>query len=150
MSDSGSPASGSSLSSARDLHVVAGVIRHNGRILAARRFAGGPSGLKWEFPGGKVEAGEASREALAREIREELGLIMAIHQEIGTFPTVLGAVRINLQCFHCRAETGQVTLAAHSEVRWCMQHELCALDWALPDVPVVSALLAHHETEAGE
>jgi mutator protein MutT len=54
--------------------VVAGVLEHNGKILICRRNADQPHPLKWEFPGGKVEACECPQEALARELREELGI----------------------------------------------------------------------------
>ncbi len=54
--------------------VVAAILRHNGRILICRRRADQPHALKWEFPGGKVEPGESPKAALARELREELGI----------------------------------------------------------------------------
>ena len=54
--------------------VVAGVLKRDGRILICRRRADQPHALKWEFPGGKLEAGESPAEALARELREELGI----------------------------------------------------------------------------
>ena len=54
--------------------VVAGILKRNGRILICRRRADQPHPLKWEFPGGKLEAGESPQSALARELREELGI----------------------------------------------------------------------------
>jgi 8-oxo-dGTP diphosphatase len=117
------------------------VIHFNNEILAAKRLAGGPSGLKWEFPGGKVEAGESPHDALSREILEELGLEIEIDREIGTFSTLVSDTRINLQCFHCTAQSNQVVLSAHSEVTWCRLNELSSLDWALPDIPAIEALL---------
>ena len=64
------------------MEVVAAVIERDGRILIGQRKAGGRHGLKWEFPGGKVEPGEEPREALARELREELGIEAQIGEEI--------------------------------------------------------------------
>src|SRR5579862_1428905 len=55
-------------------HVVAGILKREGRILICRRRADQPHPLKWEFPGGKVEAGETAEAALKRELREELGI----------------------------------------------------------------------------
>lgn len=54
--------------------VSAGIVVHQGRILLAQRKPGGSHGLKWEFPGGKLESGESPQAALERELREELGI----------------------------------------------------------------------------
>jgi 8-oxo-dGTP diphosphatase len=62
--------------------VVAGVIERAGDILIAQRKATGQHGLKWEFPGGKVEPGEAPQEALVRELAEELGIQARVDGEI--------------------------------------------------------------------
>ena len=121
--------------------MVAAIIHHNDRILAARRRAGGPSGRKWEFPGGKLEAGETPRQALIREIHEELALNISVGDEIGTFSTLLGTLRIHLQCFDCSTQTVDVALNAHSEVRWLKLEQLRHLDWARPDIPVIECLM---------
>lgn len=143
MSGSDSPTSGSySSSPQKHIHVVAGVVRHGDRILVARRKPGGPSGLRWEFAGGKVEPNEAPRDALAREMREELALEVTVLDEIGTFATVQGTVVIQLQCFWCSAGCSDVSLNEHVEARWLRLDQLGELDWAEPDVPVVNALNA--------
>lgn len=59
---------------ARRIRVAAAVVRREGRVLLTRRPPGGPFGLRWEFPGGKLEPGETVEQALARELREELGV----------------------------------------------------------------------------
>lgn len=66
----------------RQVMVVAGVIERDGRLLICQRRNKDRHGLKWEFPGGKVEPGEAPREALARELEEELGVKARIGPEI--------------------------------------------------------------------
>ena len=68
-STTGTPPSGGSR-----LRVVAAVVWRDGRLLMTQRPPGGPLGLQWEFPGGKIEAGESAERALAREVREELGV----------------------------------------------------------------------------
>lgn len=144
MSGSDLPTSDSSVSPPLiDLHVVAAVILRDGHILAAKRLEGGPSGLKWEFPGGKVESGETPRAALQREILEELGLEVTVGDELGTFPTALGKYCIHLNCFWCRSDTGSPQLNAHSAVTWLAPHELNSLDWALPDIPAIQAIQKH-------
>ena len=70
---------------ARRIEVAAAVVRQDGRILMTRRPPGGPLGLQWEFPGGKIEPGETASHAIVREIREELGVtasprqVLALH-----------------------------------------------------------------------
>lgn len=123
-----------------DLDVVAAVIFRDGKILAAKRLAGGPSGLKWEFPGGKVEAGELPEAALVREIEEELGMAITVQEPLGLYVTELGKWRLQLQCFVCHTTDEPSRMEAHSEIRWCDRHELDGLDWAVPDVPAVEAL----------
>ena len=97
--------------------------------------------MKWEFPGGKVEVGETSENALAREIEEELGIIVSVGPSLGLFSTVLAALQIDLECFHCQALTDRLVLSAHSEARWFEQEDLKQLDWARPDLPVIEHLL---------
>ncbi|WP_110654907.1 (deoxy)nucleoside triphosphate pyrophosphohydrolase [Salinicola halimionae] len=141
MSDSDSPTNSSFCIPRKSLYVVAAVIRAEGKILAAKRLAGGGSGLKWEFPGGKVEDGEDAKTAIIREIDEELGLAIEVEGELGLYVTRLEGIDIHLHCFLCRATVTEVRLVDHSEARWCFPNELQALDWALPDVPAVEKLL---------
>lgn len=67
----------------KQINVVGAVIRHDGRILCARRGPGTLEGM-WEFPGGKVEPGETPRHALQREIDEELRCQVEVHDEVTT------------------------------------------------------------------
>lgn len=124
-----------------DLHVVAGVIFLDGKIMAAKRLAGGPSGLKWEFPGGKVEDGEEPQAALIREIEEELGMTIIVREELGSYLTELGKWHLRLHCFICDTTGAPSKLEAHSEVRWLAREDLNQIDWALPDIPAVAALM---------
>jgi 8-oxo-dGTP diphosphatase len=142
MSDSDLPTSSSCLSpQLKSLWVVAAVIRHGNQIFAAKRKAGGGSGLKWEFPGGKVEAGESATQALQREIFEELGISVEVGSSIGTFTTPLDTYLIQLECYWCTAEDREVSLLSHEEAGWFELIELQVLDWALPDLPVLEVVL---------
>ncbi|MCD8564233.1 MAG: (deoxy)nucleoside triphosphate pyrophosphohydrolase [Burkholderiaceae bacterium] len=123
------------------ISVVAAVILHEGRVLAAKRKAGGPSGGMWEFAGGKVKVGELPRSALSREILEELGLQIRVGEEIGTYATQLGHLIIELKCFWCELIDGNLELNDHDEVLWCHPDEMEALQWALPDIPAVQDVL---------
>lgn len=128
-----------------DLNVVAAVILRDGKVMAAKRNAGGPSGLKWEFPGGKAEHGESPSEALVREIAEELGMLAIVREEMGSYVTEIGNWRLRLHCFICYSFDDPTRMEAHSEVRWCSISELSALDWALPDIPAVEALQVQYD-----
>src|SRR5213079_1402149 len=68
------PTAGRAMTVDQRLRVVAAVIRRGGNVLLTQRPPGGPLGLLWEFPGGKVERGETVAQALARELHEELGV----------------------------------------------------------------------------
>lgn len=70
---------------ARSVIVVAAVLQRDGRYLIGQRMAGDRHALKWEFPGGKVEAGETPKEALRRELREELGIEARVGPEIARY-----------------------------------------------------------------
>lgn len=123
--------------------VVAGVVVDaEGRVLCARRT--GPAALAgcWEFPGGKVEPAERPRDALVRELVEELGLAVRVGAEVvapgGSWPI---DERHRMRVWTCRATGGEVAPGvAHDEVRWLRPEELPSLRWAPADVPVVAAL----------
>ena len=98
---------------------------------------------KWEFPGGKVEDGEDPRAALARELREELGLDVDVGALLGTGYATDGesTVRLDVYVASLTAD-GELRLLEHSEARWVSAAELDGLDWAEADVPVLPQLRA--------
>jgi 8-oxo-dGTP diphosphatase len=115
------------------LVVVGAAVRDAaGRVLAARRET--PPG--WEFPGGKVEPGESEREALARELHEELGVAAEIGGRVG--PDVPMGDWV-LRVYDARADREPVRLE-HAELRWLAPDELGSVDWLPADLPVVAAL----------
>lgn len=97
--------------------------------------------MKWEFPGGKVEAGESAPQALQREILEELGIGIEVGQYIGTFTTPLEKYLIQLECYWCKSQNREVTLSSHEEAGWFDPIDLLVLDWALPDLPVLEVVV---------
>jgi 8-oxo-dGTP diphosphatase len=112
---------------ARQVVVGVAVIRH-GRVLAALRP--GPSG-GWEFPGGKVEAGESDEAAAAREVREELGLDVRIGASLGPEQPV--GDRYLLRVYAGELLTGEPVLHEHSATRWVTAAELYTVDWLAAD-----------------
>jgi 8-oxo-dGTP diphosphatase len=124
------------------LLVVAAIIERDGLILCARRGPGRALPGLWEFPGGKVEAGEGEREALVREIREELGVSI----EVGEFVTEVdhdyGDFSLKLRAYRAAIRGGEAKATEHEELRWLPAGRLGELDWAAADLPVVAALRA--------
>jgi len=123
-----------------ELHVVGAAILDGGRVLLTRRSPRMSMAGKWEFPGGKVEAGEEPRVALAREIVEELGLAVEIGERIGRGTALHSGRRIVLEVFAARETGGALHLHEHEEHGWFAAGELATLDWPEADLPILPAL----------
>ena len=127
------------------IHVVGAAILRDGRCLAARRAAHVRNPSKWEFPGGKVEAGEDPRAALEREIEEELGWRIRAGELLGRGQAAdPHGRRIVLDVYLAELAAGQPLepsrLVDHDEVRWIALDETGALDWAEADLPLLPLL----------
>ena len=130
---------------ALDVVQVVGVALVEGdRVLVAQR-ADGPFAGCWEFPGGKVEPGEADLAALVRECREELGVDVAPQAFVGEVPLdgVVGGGApgaSTLRVWWGRVTGGVLTPHEHTELRWVRAGELAALDWIPADRPLLPAV----------
>ena len=98
---------------------VAAAIIHNseGRIFATQRGYGEWKGY-WEFPGGKIEAGETPEEALRREIREELATHIAVERLVETVEWDYPQFHLTMHCYLCHVESGALELKEHEASRW--------------------------------
>lgn len=117
----------------RRLEVVAAVIcDEEGRIFATQR---GYGAMKdgWEFPGGKMEAGESREAALCREIREELDVEIAVTGFIETVEWDYPDFHLTMHCFWCRVVSGELTLKEHENARWLNRENLDTVDWLPAD-----------------
>lgn len=126
----------------KPIPVVAAVIADAaGLVLVAQRPAHKHLALKWEFPGGKVEPGESPEAALARELREELGIEIEILRTLPRFTHDYGDVVIEMISFVCRLAPASAAPHAHEHaaLRWVSAAELATLDLAAADLPVVAA-----------
>src|SRR3954467_9162740 len=124
----------------RMIHVVAAAVIRNGRVLAARRSRPADVAGGWEFPGGKVEAGESEAAALARELAEELGLRAEVRARLGEVTDG----RIRLVLLEARSADEPVLGDDHDDMRWLGAAELEGVAWLAIDrelLPAVRALL---------
>ena len=130
--------------SKKHLHVVCALIERDGRVLVAQRPAEKAQGLLWEFPGGKLEAGESAEAALVREIREELCVEIALGERLADAGHDYGKFAITLMPFRAtlREAGAEPHATEHVALRWCAPEELRGLSWAPADVPIVEEYLA--------
>ncbi len=123
--------------------VVAAVIERGGRILIAQRKAGARHPLKWEFPGGKVEPGEEPRAALARELREELGIEAAIGEQTDAYEFQYGRDRPTKLIFYRVTEfSGEPQNLDFQQIAWEHAHNLPGYDFLKGDLPFIARLAA--------
>lgn len=126
--------------SLKQINVVGAVINQDGRILCAQRGPSGSLGGMWEFPGGKIENGESPRDALIREIDEELHCEIAVGEKVTTTRHEYDFGVVTLTTFWCALVAGTPKLTEHAEVRWLSPGELDQLEWAPADVPAVEII----------
>jgi 8-oxo-dGTP diphosphatase len=127
----------------KNVTVVAGLIFHRDRVLVCQRHPRGSFPLKWEFPGGKLEAGEGDETALRRELKEELGIeagrLTEIFRHQHTYPEV-GTV--NLRFFRVKNYSGEVKNRVFQRIKWVSAEKLARLDFLDGDLPIVQKLAA--------
>lgn len=125
----------------KHIEVVAAIIRdEQGRIFATQRGYGEWKDW-WEFPGGKIEAGESREDALKREIREELDAEIEIQELLQTINYDYPQFHLTMHCFLCRLQ-GKVTLLEHEASRWLLPQELDTVKWLPADEEIIARLKA--------
>ena len=127
----------------KNIHVVGAVIVKNGKILCAQRGRNQPLPLKWEFPGGKMEAGESPQEALLREIQEEMHCRIEIGDQIEANAYEYDFGIVHLTTFYCKIIDGMPVLTEHISIQWLPHTELMTLDWAPADIPAARKIVTH-------
>ena len=128
----------------KTIRVVAAVIKavnENGEpiIFATQRgygeFKGG-----WEFPGGKIEAGETPQEALKREIMEELDTEISVGALIDTIEYDYPEFHISMDCFWCKIISGDLVLKEHEAARWLTKNQLRDVEWLPADITLIGKI----------
>ena len=121
----------------RSIAVVGAALIREGRCLVTRRGPGQDQPGRWEFPGGKLEPGETPREALVRELAEELGIAAEVGELLGRGEATIGDRRIRLRVFEARWTEGRIRPRQHDRYRWVGPGELGELRWARADLPLL-------------
>ena len=120
----------------KSIEVVAAVIRKEGRIFATQRGYGEFKDW-WEFPGGKMEAGETPQEALAREIKEELDADISVGDLIRTVDFDYPAFHLTLHCYWCELSSDALHLNEHEAAAWLHPSELSSVKWLPADKDIL-------------
>lgn len=126
------------------IKVTCAIIERNGKVLAAQRSETMNMPLKWEFPGGKVEDGEEPAASLVREIREELGVEVAIRHPLPSVFHDYGTWTIELIPYVCEIPRAvNIILHEHRDVIWKEPEDLLELEWPDADIPVIHHYLRY-------
>ena len=120
--------------------VVAALVWRGDRFMICQRPAGKKRGLLWEFPGGKLEPGESAREALVREIREELDVDIRVGRLLETVEYDYPEFHLTMHCFICELLSEEIVLKEHEDARWLKKEELDSVGWLPADVGVISKI----------
>ena len=123
----------------KEIEVVAAIIRMEGRIFATQRGYGEWQDW-WEFPGGKMEAGEAREEALRREIREELSAEISVDNFLCTVEHDYPKFRLRMHCFLCSLLSDGLSLNEHEAAKWLQKDEMGSVKWLPADLKVLEEL----------
>jgi len=124
------------------VQVVGGVlINSDHQILACRRAPGQVMAGFWEFPGGKVDAGESNIQALKRELDEELNLLVDSASHVETVGHDYGSMIVNIAFYSCRIKQSEMIQNVHDEFLWVSEDEAATLNWLPADVEFVNRLI---------
>lgn len=125
----------------KKIEVVAAIIVKEKKVFATQRgygeFKDG-----WEFPGGKIEPGESSEEALIREIREELDVDIKVGRLLETVEYDYPRFHLTMHCFICELLSEEIILKEHEDAKWLAEDELYSVDWLPADVSLIDKIFA--------
>ncbi len=123
----------------KQIEVVAALIKQENKVLATQRGYGEWKD-GWEFPGGKIEAGETPEAALRREILEELAVEVEVQSRLVTVEYDYPQFHLTMHCYWCRLLKGEPTLLEHEAAQWLTRDQLGSVDWLPADLEVVAAI----------
>ena len=123
----------------KQIEVVAALIKQENKVLATQRGYGEWKD-GWEFPGGKIEAGETPEAALRREILEELAVEVEVQSRLVTVEYDYPQFHLTMHCYWCRLLKGEPILLEHEAAQWLTRDQLDSVDWLPADLEVVAAI----------
>lgn len=123
----------------KEIKVVAAIIQKENKILATKRGYGEFINM-WEFPGGKIEPGETKKQALVREIKEELNIEINVDKFALDIEYQYPNFYLFLSCFMCSIKEGSIELLEHNDGKWITKEELNTLNWLPADIDAVNYL----------
>lgn len=94
----------------------------------------------WEFPGGKIEIGETPKEALVREIQEELDVLVEVGELVENVEYDYPSFHLTMHCFLCTMKSGNLVLKEHEAAKWLTKENLNSVDWLPADKGLVEKL----------
>ena len=123
----------------KQIKVVAAIIKNEDKILATKRGYGEFINM-WEFPGGKIEPGETKKQALVREIKEELNIEINVDKFALDIEYQYPNFYLFMSCFMCSIKEGSIELLEHNDGKWITKEELNTLNWLTADIDAVNYL----------
>ncbi|MBU3131035.1 (deoxy)nucleoside triphosphate pyrophosphohydrolase [Clostridium gasigenes] len=123
------------------IKVVAGILQKDDKILIARKAPGKSLEGYFEFPGGKIEAGETPEESLVRELMEEMSIKVKVNKYVGESIYDYGNIIISLKGYTAEILEGEITLSDHDMYEWVTISEIKSYKLAPADIPLVEELV---------
>ena len=123
----------------KTVRVVAAIIINDGKVFATQRgygeFKDG-----WEFPGGKIDAGETPEEALVREIKEELDTEVEVKELLETVEYDYPKFHLSMDCIICKIKAGELVLKEHEASQWLTKETLDSVEWLPADLGLIEKI----------